>query len=141
MLRKLLAGVAGLGLVLTGCYNTYDISMDDLAKLQEGGRSNAVKLATSQGEEVVVTENSKIGVTLKDGEFVPVSPFNFTLAGNQLVAPDEDRLVSTTEIQTANVKEVSGMKTGLLVAAGVAAIVGAGLFITLTAPERKSFGE
>ncbi len=142
MARKLLSAVMATALLAqTGCYNTYNISMDELGKLQEGGTSNAVRVATAEGQDVVVTEDTRIGVTLKDGEYVAISPFNFTLAGNQLVAPDEDRLVSAGEIESGNVKEVSGTKTALLVAGGVAALVGLGLAITLTAPERKEFGE
>lgn len=139
MVRKLLAATVTAGLLVqTGCYNTYNISVEQLAKLQEGGRSNAVKVSTDAGEEIVVTENTKVGVTRTDGQYVPISPFNFTLAGGQLVAPDDDQLLSVSEIQTANVKEVSGTKTALLVAAGVAAVVGGFAAIIATAPPKKT---
>jgi len=141
MMRKLVAVLLVTGLANIGCYNTYNVSMDEMAKLQEGGQSSAVKVATNEGTDVVVTENTKIGVTMEGGRYVAISPFNFTLAGGQLVAPDEDRLLSAAQIQTGNVKEVSGTKTALLVAGAVAVLVGVGLAITLTAEDRKGFGE
>ena len=142
MMRKLLATlVAVLFAGPLGCYNTYDITLDELGKAQEGGGSNAVKVQTDVGDEVIVTENSKIGVTDKDGTYHAVSPFNFTLTRGQLVAPDEDLLLGRDQIDTGNVKVVSGTKTALLVAGGVAAIIAGALVITLTAEDRKEFGE
>lgn len=142
MLRKLLSTI--LMVLLTaqvGCYNTYNVTLEELGKAQEGGRASAVKITTQEGEEVVVTENSKIGVTDTSGDYHPVSPFNFTLTGRQLVAPDEDLLLNNAEIATGNVKVVSGTKTTLLVSGAVLALVGAGIAIALTADEKKEFGE
>jgi len=142
MLRKLLAmTVAAMLPALPGCYNTYNVTLDEMGKLQEGGQSSAVAVATAEGENVVVTENTKIGVTDKSGDYHPISPFNFTMIAGQLVAPDEDLLLSTSQIETGNVKMVSGTKTALLVAAGVLAVAGAGVFITVTAPKKKGFGQ
>ncbi|MCA9546929.1 MAG: hypothetical protein KC613_21150 [Myxococcales bacterium] len=142
MLRKLFATPLALLLSLQfGCYNTYNITLDEMAKVQEGGESNAVEITTEEGEPVVVSENTKLGVTTTGGTYRAVSPFNFTLTGAQLVAPDEDLLLGRDEIASGNVKLVSGTKTGLLVAGGVAVIVGAALFIALTAEPEKGFGE
>lgn len=142
MARKALAAVTALALVAqTGCYNTYNVTLEELAKAQEGGNNNAVEVVTDGGEKIVVSENSKIGVTGKDGEFYSVSAFNFTLTRAQLVAPDEDLLLTRDAIDTGNVKLVSGTKTTLLVAAGVAALVGVGIFIAVSAPDKKGFGE
>lgn len=142
MARKALAAVAALALVAqTGCYNTYNVTLDELAKAQEGGSINAVEVQTGNGEKVVISENSKIGVTDKAGVYHAVSPFNFTLTRAQLVAPDEDLLLTRDEIDTGNVKLVSGTKTALIVAAGVAVLAGVGVFVAVTAPERKEFGQ
>lgn len=142
MPRKLLAmTVAALLAALPGCYNTYNVSLEEMGKLQEGGQSSAVTVATAEGENVVVTEDTKIGVTDSSGAYHAISPFNFTMIAGQLVAPDEDLLLSTSNIETGNVKMVSGTKTALLVAAGLVAVAGAGLYITLTAPEKKGFGQ
>lgn len=141
MARKALAALAALALVAqTGCYNTYNVTLEELGKAQEGGSDNAVEVATGSGEKVVISENSKIGVTGKNGKYYAVSPFNFTLTRAQLVAPDEDLLLTRDEIETGNVKLVSGTKTALLVAAGVAVLAGVGIFVAVSAPEKKGFG-
>ncbi|MEZ4472158.1 MAG: hypothetical protein R3F60_15465 [bacterium] len=141
-LQKMIRATLALALVVqTGCYNTYSVTLEELAKAQEGGVNSVVKMATAEGEEVVVTKNTKVGVTDTGGGYHAVSPFNFTLTTRQLVAPDEDLLLGLDEIQTGNVKLVSGTRTTLLVVGGVAALVGAGLFIALNAPERKEFGQ
>ncbi|MCB9545191.1 MAG: hypothetical protein H6706_04775 [Myxococcales bacterium] len=141
-LQKLTRVLLALPLVAqVGCYNTYNVTLEELSKAQEGGINSVVKMATAEGEEVVVTKNTKVGVTDTGGSYHAVSPFNFTLTSRQLVAPDEDLLLGLDEIQTGNVKLVSGSRTTLLVVGGVAALVGAGLFIALNAPERKEFGQ
>ena len=143
MVRKLLSGVVAVGLAAQfGCYNTYSVSLEELAKAQEtAGKSSAVKLKTAADEEVVVTESSKIGVTDTDGAYHAISPFNFTLTSSQLVAPDEDFLIPVSAIQTGNVKVVSGSKTAWLVAGAIVALVGAGAVIAFTAEEKTDFGE
>ncbi len=123
------------------CYNTYNVTLEELARAQEGGESSQVEINTTSGERVVVTENTKLGVTDTQGVYHAISPFNFTLTSGQLVAPDEDLLMSRDAISTGNVKQVSGLRTGLLTAAGVAALVGAMVAITLTAGEKSAFGE
>ena len=124
-----------------GCYNTYNLSLEELGKAQEGGTAEAGKVKAVTGEEIVVTRNTKIGVTDRNGAYLPVSPFNFTLSRNQLIAPDEDLLIAVPNIETGNVKQISGGKTALLVAGGVLAIVGAAAWVTLTAEEEKGFGQ
>lgn len=124
-----------------GCYNTYNVTLDELGKAQEGGTNAAVKVETESGEDVVITENSRIGVTDKSGTYRQISPFNFTLTPGQLVAPDEDLLIARSDIESGNVKVISGTKTTLVVAAGFLAVLGAGLAVALTAEPRKEFGE
>jgi hypothetical protein len=140
MLRQGLATVAALALATqAGCYNTYNITLEELGKVQEGGSANAVSVTTAESEQIVVTENSKIGVTDKSGEYHAISPFNFTMTQNQLVAPDEDEILTRDQIETGNVKQISGTKTALLVAAGLAAAAGLGVFVILSAPKDKGF--
>lgn len=134
--------IAALGLLTqTSCYNTYNITLDELAKVSEGGTNNAVPVTTSEQEQIVVTENSKIGVTDKTGDYHAISPFNFTLTASQLVAPDEGEILAREQIETGNVKQISGTKTALLVAAGLAAVVGMGVFVIVTAPKDEGFGQ
>ncbi len=145
MFEKVLAAVLAVAMVAaSGCYNTYNVSLDELGKVAEGSgtaSTAAVSLATEEGEQVVVSENTKIGVTEADGTYHPVSPFNFTLTRGQLVAPDEDLLLSRSDISTGNVKLVSGGKTAALVITGVVALAGLGVAVALSADEKKGFGE
>ncbi len=128
-------------LTQVGCYNTYNLNMDELGKLTEGGTNAAVKVQTEEGQQVVVTENTKIGITMTDGQYRPISPFNFTMTSGQLIAPDEDLLEDRGSIKTGNVKQVSGSKTALVVLTGLAAVVGGALYVTLSAEEDKGFGQ
>ena len=128
-------------LTQVGCYNTYNLNMDELGKLTEGGTNAAVQVTTEDGQQIVVTENTKIGITMADGNFRAISPFNFTMTSGQLIAPDEDLLEDRASIKTGNVKQVSGSKTALVVLTGLAAVVGGALYVTLTAEEDKGFGQ
>ena len=142
MRRQALAILAVLGLAnQVGCYNTYNITLDELAKVQEGGAANAISVKTAEAEEIVVSENTKIGVTDKSGTYYPISPFNFTMTPNQLVAPDEGEILARDQIETGNVKQISGLKTALIVAAGLAAAVGLGVYVIVTAPKDEGFGQ
>ncbi len=141
-MRKFVAFIsAALLATQFACYNTYNVSLEELARAQEGGESSQVEITTTSGERVIVTENTKLGVTDNAGKYHSISPFNFTMTSGQLVAPDEDLLMSRDSISTGKVKQVSGLRTGLLVAAGVTALVGAMVAITLTADEESAFGE
>ncbi|MCA9528130.1 MAG: hypothetical protein KC549_17710, partial [Myxococcales bacterium] len=63
-LQKLTRVLLALPLVAqVGCYNTYNVTLEELSKAQEGGINSVVKMATAEGEEVVVTKNTKVGVT------------------------------------------------------------------------------
>lgn len=142
MVRKLVSVLLAVGLTAQfGCYNTYNVTLDELAKAQEGDATGTTKITTEEGEEVVVTSNTKLGVTNTEGQYLAVSPFNFTLTPGQLVAPDEDLLIGRDSIATGNVKVISGTKTALVIAAGLAVVGGGIATIFLTAEEEKGFGE
>jgi hypothetical protein len=141
MTRRFLALLLVLTLCQFGCYNTYRVALPELSKAQEGGQTAAVQLETASKEKVAVSKNTKIGVIDTDGKLNPISPFNFTLSKNQLIAPDEDLLVPRSAIESGYVKQISTGKTLLVVLTGLGAIVGGGLYIMLTAEEKKSFGQ
>ena len=141
MMRRLLAFVLAVMFCQYGCYNTYNVPISELAKAQEGGEAAAVEFETEAGDVIAVSKNTKIGVLDENGELLPISPFNFTLGRAQLIAPDEDLLISRNAIQSGYVKQVSTGKTVLLVVLGLGAIIGGGLFVALTAEPEKAFGE
>ena len=141
MMRRLLALMLAVMFCQYGCYNTYNVPIKELAKAQEGGEAAAVEVKAATGEVIAVSKNTKIGVRDKNGGLLPISPFNFTLGRAQLIAPDEDLLISRSAIQSGYVKQVSTGKTVLLVVLGLGAIIGGGLFVALTAEEEKGFGQ
>ena len=141
MFRKFVAVIMISLVAQVGCYNTYNLNMDELGKLTEGGSNAAVKVKTEEGQEIIVTENTKIGITLQSGAYRAISPFNFTMTSGQLIAPDEDLLEVRQNIATGNVKQVSGTKTALVVLTGLAAVVGGALYVTLSAEEDQGFGQ
>ena len=125
----------------TGCYNVHTVSLDELAKAQDGGSTGVVSMKTSSGKDIAVSENTRLGVIETSGKYTPIVPFNYTWGGSQLIAPDQDVMLKKNEIKGVQVKEISTGKTSALVGTAVAALLGGILFITLTAPEKKAFGE
>ena len=69
MFRKFVAVIMISLIAQVGCYNTYNLNMDELGKLTEGGSNAAVKVKTEEGQEIIVTENTKIGITLQSGAY------------------------------------------------------------------------
>ena len=125
----------------TGCYNVHTVSLDELAKAQDGGSSGVVSMKTTSGETIPVSENTRLGVVENDGTYTPIVPFNYTWGGSQLIAPDQDVMLKKAEIKEVQVKAISTSKTTALVGTAVAILLGGILFITLSAEEEKGFGE
>ena len=128
-------------LLQTGCYNIHTVSLDELAKAQDGGSSGVVSMKTTEGKEIAVSENTRLGVVETSGKYTPIVPFNYTWGGSQLIAPDQDVMLKKSEIKEVQVKEISTGKTSALVGSAVAILLGGLLFITLSADESKGFGE
>jgi hypothetical protein len=140
MLRKMTAlGLVGVMLAQYGCYNTYNVSLTEMKKAQYGGDITAIQVSTEGGEDIVVSEDTKIGVTSRSGEYFAISPFNFTLDDTRLIAPDEGFLLSTKQIETGNVKQVSTGKTVGLVLGGLLAVIGGAVGIINTAGEKRAY--
>ena len=119
----------------TGCYNTYTVKMDEFRKIQESDGDSFKTIKTDDGQEITITENSRIGVTDTAGQYYAISPFNFTLNKRQLVAPDDDLLISTRQIKNTNVKLINPTNTTLLIVGATLALVGAAIGITVATPE------
>ena len=118
-----------------GCYNTYTVSMDELKTIQESDGATFKSIKLSDESEVTVTENSRIGVVDVDGAYYPISPFNFTISDLQLVAPDEDLLLSRKQIDHANIKLIDPTMTSVLVGGTVVALIASVLVVVLTPDE------
>ena len=124
-----------------GCYNVHNVSLDEFGHAQNPDEQGLAKMKTEKGEEIIVSENSRIGVVTNDGDYTAIAPFNFTLTSSKLIAPDQDLLLERADVKTAQVKEVSTGKTTAVVSTALAVLVGGLLFITLSAEEEKGFGE
>ena len=126
---RLLTLVTLASFVSLACYNRYDISTDELSRLQSRfiGETTTV---TSGEREVAASATTPIRVRTQDGARYNVSPFNFVLTETQLVAPDYDLLLPREQIVGADVSEFNATKTALLIS-GVVGAAAAG-FILLT---------
>jgi hypothetical protein len=120
-----------------GCYNTYTVSMDQLKNIQESDGETFKVIETAEGQEVTVTENSRVGVIDKEGVYYPISPFNFTISELQLVAPDEDLLLPRPAIEEANIKLIDPTMTSVLVGGVLVAIIGIAVGVVLTPSDCK----
>lgn len=127
--------MALLILCQTGCYNTYNVNVEEFKQIQETDGASFKVIKTEDDQEITITENSRIGVTDKSGRYYPISPFNFTLNTLQLVAPDEDLLLTTREIESTNVKLIDPLNTTILIAGSAAVLIGAAVGIYLLTPE------
>ena len=124
-----------------GCYNVHNVSLDEFGHAQNPDENGLATLKTEDEQEIVVSENSRIGVVTTDGKYTAIAPFNFTLTASKLIAPDQDLLLERSDVSAAQVKEVSTGKTTAVVSTALAVLVGGLLFITLSAEEEKGFGE
>lgn len=136
MIKQALSTLMILTMVFqTGCYNTYTVKMDEFRKIQESDEDSFKNIKTEDGQEITITENSRVGVTDINGRYYPISPFNFTLNQRQLVAPDDDLLLSTRQIKNTNVKLINPTNTTLLIVGSALALAGAAIGIILATPE------
>ena len=53
----------------TGCYNVHTVGLDEFGKAQEGGMQAVVSMKTEAGQEVVVSENTRMGVVTAEGKY------------------------------------------------------------------------
>lgn len=123
------------------CYNTYRISMDDLAKVQTPEAGTRIAVATDEAEKVVVEPNTLLFVREMGGKRYPITPYNFTITpSKQLVASDRDYIFMMNQLEPkAEVDLLSTGKTVALIAAGVGAVAGL-IVVTAATAGRKSFG-
>lgn len=108
---------------LTGCFNTYRVTPEEFAKLQDS-EEIPLTVDTLDGEQVVVDRDTNIFVRSVGGRRYPVTPFNFKMTPSQLVASDRDTLLALSEIGEYEVDLFSDTQTILLISGGVVAVAG-----------------
>ena len=136
-----LVTLIGFFALQSGCYNVHNVTLDEFGHAQNADEKGLAKMKTESGQELVIAENSRIGVVTNDGRYTSIAPFNFTLTSSKLIAPDQDLLLERSDVKTAQVKEISTGKTTAVVSTAMAILIGGLLFITLSAEEEKGFGE
>ena len=132
-LKRLFASITLVSFFVlqTGCYTVHTVTLEEFGKAQEGGEAALVSMNTDGGQKVVVSENTRIGVVTSEGKYLPISPFNFTMTSQQIIAPDQDLMLQRSIVEKAQVKQISTGKTSALVAGSLAVIIGGILFATL----------
>lgn len=120
-MRKVVASMLVMSLLSLGCYNTYLVPRSELATLQEVPESGQATVRDTQGNEVVVKDDTRLFVRSTGGKRYPITPFNFRLSESQLVASDRDYILDVNGLrEQAEVDQLSKWKTGLWIAGGVA---------------------
>ncbi len=129
--------VSFFGGALTGCFNTYQVTPEEFAKLQV---SDEIPLAVTSngGEKVLVDRETNIFVRSVGGRRYPVTPFNFKMTTSQLVASDRDTLLALGEIDKYEVDLFSDTQTILLITGGVVLVAGL-IVVTAITAGTKSF--
>ena len=133
--RILIAILCIISTLQFGCYNTYRIELTELKSIQESDGESFKKIKTAKGQEITVTENSRVGVIDYKKDYHAISPFNFTLSDLQLVAPDEDLLLPRKRIKSANIKQINPTRTTMLILGAVAILAGGVVFAIVNKPE------
>lgn len=128
---------ATLSFLSFACHSTYMVEQEQFAKLQRAGETPVQKLESLSGSELEVTSDSKIFVRSTGGRRYPITPFNFFMTGNQLVAPDRDYILMTSGIGSYEVDVPNANKTIMLIGAGVLAVGGAITFLVLSTGEKS----
>ena len=122
---------------LSGCFNTYQVTQEEFARLQSQDEVPLTVSATS-GEKLLVDRDTPIYVRSVGGRRYPVTPFNFKMTPSQLVASDRDTLLALAELENYEVDLFSDTQTILMISAGVAVVAGL-IVITAVTAGSKSF--
>ena len=120
------------------CYNTYYISRDELEKLERSDKTS-VWVQDIHGKRIQVKETSRLFVRSKGGKRYQLTPFNFKLTRQQLVASDRDYILDVNGLQAGGeIDTPSIWKNALWISGGVLAVAGLILAVVLTSGS-KSF--
>jgi hypothetical protein len=119
----LAALVLALCVFQLACYSKYTITPAQLESLSSENIAEYVVIDSNDGP-ITVRASTPVQVQTDSGN-LSITPFNFSLGSEQLVAPDYDLLLRRSEINSARVSEYSKGRTialavGSIVAAGTA---------------------
>jgi len=121
------------------CYNTYYVDMDDLQKVQSADKGTGIALPTHKEEKVVIEPGTRLFVRDVEGKAYQITPYNFRIINQQLVASDRDYIFMMNQLKPkAEVELLSTLKTVGIIGLGVAAVTGL-IVATIVTAGRKSF--
>ncbi len=135
-LSRLAALVLALCVFQLACYNKYTITPEQLESLSSENIAEYVVIDSDEGP-ITVRASTPVQVQTDDGN-LSITPFNFSLGSEQLVAPDYDLLLRRSDINGARVSEYSKGRT---IALAVGSIVAAGTAFALVSVLAGSEGE
>jgi hypothetical protein len=139
-MKKVVAALIAVMMFCSSCYSTYYVTMDDIEKIQSAEQGPRVVLNTDDGTKVAVESGSKLFVRDVDNKRYQITPYNFRIINQQLVASDRDYIFMMNQLKPkAEVDLLSTWKTVGLISLGVGAVTGLVVITALTAG-RKSFG-
>ncbi|MCA9515632.1 MAG: hypothetical protein KC635_11870 [Myxococcales bacterium] len=124
---------------MSGCFNTYELTQEEFAKLQ-GSDEIPLAVDSKGGEKLLVDRDTPIYVRSVGGRRYPLTPFNFKMTSSQLVASDRDTLLAISDLEDYEVDLFSDTQTILLISAGVAVVAGL-IVITAVTAGSKSFDQ
>lgn len=121
------------------CYNTYYVDMDDLQKVQSADKGTDIALPTHKEEKVVLEPGTRLFVRDVNGKAYRITPYNFRIINQQLVASDRDYIFMMNQLKPkAEVELLSTLKTVGIIGLGAAAVAGL-IVTTIISAGRKSF--
>ena len=140
-MKKLVALLLVLIFTSFACYNTYQVSIDQMKNLQtsDGGTNKVAK--AEDGENVEVSPSTRLFVRDADGKRYMITPYNFKLTSSQLVASDRDYIFMLNQLEGGGKGEIdllSTPKTVLLIGGGALAVAGL-IVVTIVTAGQKSF--
>ncbi len=126
--------------LLTGCYSHQRVELGELEKLTAApGRPAELEIsgAGCGGCTIVVDATSPLVLTTRSGSSHRMTPFFFHMSDNQIVSPDFGVLLNRAQLERAEVRQLSTMKTVALVALVAGVAVGTFVGIRATAGEES----
>lgn len=121
------------------CYNTYYVDMDELQTIQSAEKGTKIALPTNKDEKVVVAPATRLFVRDVNGKRYQITPYNFRIINQQLVASDRDYIFMMNQLKPkAEIELLSTWKTVGIVGLGAAAVAGL-IVATIVTAGRKSF--
>lgn len=136
-MKKLVGVVLLVIFAPVACYNTYYINRSELEKLERSDKT-AVVVKDSKGRNIQVRETSRLFVRSKGGKRYQLTPFNFKLTKQQLVASDRDYILDVNGLKSGGeIDTPSIWKNALLISGGVGIVAGLILLVILTSGSKN----